>query len=193
MDQYDYLFNILVIGDTGVGKSSITERFTKNKFKEDFIPTIGIDFHSKIVFINGRKMKLHIWDTPGNNIYRVLNLKSQFRSTNAFIFVYDVTDQLSFDNISRWLDVAENKEVIKLIIGNKNDLITKKVVDPILAKEFAGSLDIKFLETSAKQSNSIEEAFISVTELCVKQKDENNKTSIIQIPSEPSKSNCILN
>ncbi|KAM9964880.1 hypothetical protein ACTFIW_004672 [Dictyostelium discoideum] len=200
MNQYEYLFKIVVIGDSGVGKSNIINRFVENKFIEEFISNIGVDLGYKIFYIQGRAIKLQILDTPGNQIFRVANTIKKFGISNIIIIVYDVTDQISFDNIPMWLTEVEkfapnNNNAIKIIIGNKCDLIIQRVVDHSLAKEFADSWNLKLFETSAKQSINIEDTFISVTEQCVKLKDhQNNKSNATTlISNQPQKSNCIIN
>ncbi|KAM9966385.1 hypothetical protein ACTFIR_006597 [Dictyostelium discoideum] len=200
MNQYEYLFKIVVIGDSGVGKSNIINRFVENKFIEEFISNIGVDLGYKIFYIQGRAIKLQILDTPGNQIFRVAKTIKKFGISNIIIIVYDVTDQISFDNIPMWLTEVEkfapnNNNAIKIIIGNKCDLITQRVVDHSLAKEFADSWNLKLFETSAKQSINIEDTFISVTEQCVKLKDhQNNKSNATTlISNQPQKSYCIIN
>ncbi|KAN0003790.1 hypothetical protein ACTFIZ_009941 [Dictyostelium cf. discoideum] len=199
MNLYEYLFKIIVIGDSGVGKSNIINRFVENKFNEEFISNIGVDLVSKIVYIQGREIKLQILDTAGNQIFRVSNTIKKFGVSNIIIIVYDVTDQNSFNNIPMWLieveKFAPNNNAIKIIIGNKCDLITQRVVGQTFAKEFADSLNLKLFETSAKQSINIEDTFISVTEQCLKLKDlQNSKSNTTTlISNQPQKSNCIIN
>ncbi|KAM9945878.1 hypothetical protein ACTFIT_004156 [Dictyostelium discoideum] len=199
MNEYEYLFKIIVIGDSGVGKSNIINRFVKNNFIEEFISTIGVDLGYKIFYIQGRAIKLQILDTPGNQRFKVTNTIKKIGVSNIIIIVYDVTDQISFNNIPMWLTEVEkfapNDNAIKIIIGNKCDLITQRVVDHSLAKEFADSWNLKLFETSAKQSINIEETFISVTEQCVKLRDllNNKSNTTTLISNQPQKNNCIIN
>ncbi|KAM9981409.1 hypothetical protein ACTFIY_003714 [Dictyostelium cf. discoideum] len=187
------------MGDSGVGKSNIINRFIENNFIEEFISNFGVDIGSKIVYIQGRAIKLQILDTAGNQRFRAINTIKKFGISNIIIIVYDVTDQNSFNNIPMWLTEVEkstlNNNAIKIIIGNKCDLITQRVVDHSSAKEFADSWNLKLFETSAKQSINIEDTFISVTEQCVKLKDhQNNKSNTTTlISNQPQKSNCIIN
>uniref|UniRef100_A0A8C1FX98 RAB1B, member RAS oncogene family b n=2 Tax=Cyprinus carpio TaxID=7962 RepID=A0A8C1FX98_CYPCA len=130
----DYLFKLLLIGDSGVGKSCILLRFA--------------------------------WDTAGQERFRTIT-SSYYRGAHGIIVVYDVTDQESYNNVKQWLkeiDRYASENVNKLLVGNKCDLTTKKVVDYTTAKEFADSLGIPFLETSAKNATNVEQAFMTMAE-----------------------------
>ncbi|KAK5577645.1 hypothetical protein RB653_002588 [Dictyostelium firmibasis] len=196
--EYEHLLKIVFVGDTGVGKSSILLRFADDTFSESYISTIGVDFKIKTVYFEGKPIKLQIWDTAGQERFRVNY--SHYRGCHGVMVVYDVTDQTSFENVPRWLQEIERyarEGIIKMIIGNKCDLVSQKVVDPFLAKELADSLDVEFLETSAKQAISIEEAFISMVRLNLNQIEENKSpTSVnskLTILKPPQKNNCIIN
>ncbi|EAL70401.1 Rab GTPase [Dictyostelium discoideum AX4] len=185
--EYEHLFKFVLAGDSGVGKTSILFRITDDTFTETHI-TIGIEFKIKTVYIEGKPIKLQIWDTAGEKRFRVHN--SHYRGCHGVIIVYDVTDQRSFENVPSWIEDIRryaNENVIKIIIGNKNDLVSQKVVDPFLAQEFADSLDIPFKEISAKQSINIEEAFISLVKLCINRIEE---TSLKKTQS-PEKNNFL--
>uniref|UniRef100_A0A671MYM1 Ras-related protein Rab-1B-like n=1 Tax=Sinocyclocheilus anshuiensis TaxID=1608454 RepID=A0A671MYM1_9TELE len=128
----DYLFKLLLIGDSGVGKSCLLLRFA--------------------------------WDTAGQERFRTIT-SSYYRGAHGIIVVYDVTDQESYNNVKQWLqeiDRYASENVNKLLVGNKCDLTTKKVVDYTTAKEFADSLAIPFLETSAKNATNVEQAFMTM-------------------------------
>ncbi|GJQ11865.1 hypothetical protein GpartN1_g3656.t1 [Galdieria partita] len=164
--EYDYLFKLLLIGDSGVGKSCLLLRFADDTYNESYISTIGVDFKIRTIELDGKTVKLQIWDTAGQERFRTIT-SSYYRGAHGIIIVYDVTDQESFNNVKTWLheiDRYANESVNKLLVGNKNDLTTKKVVDTATAKEFADSLGIKFLETSAKTSENVEQAFITMAQ-----------------------------
>ncbi|KAJ3215920.1 Ras- protein Rab-1A [Clydaea vesicula] len=155
--EYDYLFKLLLIGDSGVGKSCLLLRFADDTYTESYISTIGVDFVSKTV-------KLQIWDTAGQERFRTIT-SSYYRGAHGIIVVYDVTDQETFNNVKQWLqeiDRYANEGVNKLLVGNKSDLVNKKVVEYNAAKEFADSLTIPFLETSAKNATNVEQAFLTM-------------------------------
>jgi Ras-related protein Rab-1A len=165
MTDYDYLFKLLLIGDSGVGKSCLLLRFADNTYTDSYISTIGVDFKIRTLDIDGKMVKLQIWDTAGQERFRTIT-SSYYRGAHGIIVVYDVTDKVSFTNVKQWLGEIDRyacQSVNKLLVGNKADLVEKKVVDFNEAKEFADSLNISFLETSAKSSQNVEEAFLMMT------------------------------
>ncbi|KAK3554093.1 hypothetical protein QTP70_019043 [Hemibagrus guttatus] len=160
----DYLFKLLLIGDSGVGKSCLLLRFADDTYTESYISTIGVDFKIRTIELDGKTIKLQIWDTAGQERFRTIT-SSYYRGAHGIIVVYDVTDQESFNNVKQWLqeiDRYASENVNKLLVGNKCDLTTKKVVDYTTAKEFADSLGIPFLETSAKNATNVEQAFMTM-------------------------------
>jgi Ras-related protein Rab-1A len=162
--EYDYLFKLLLIGDSGVGKSCLLLRFADDTYTESYISTIGVDFKIRTIDLEGKTIKLQIWDTAGQERFRTIT-SSYYRGAHGIIVVYDVTDQVSFNNVKQWLqeiDRYASDSVTKLLVGNKCDLTTKKVVDKDAAKEFADSKGIPFLETSAKNSTNVESAFLTM-------------------------------
>ncbi|CAF3336246.1 unnamed protein product [Rotaria socialis] len=159
--DYDLLLKLLLIGDSGVGKSSLLKRFSDNIFTESFLPTIGVDFKIRTLNHNGKNIKLQIWDTAGQERFRTITA-SYYRGAQGIILVFDLTDLESFDNIKKWLTEIErngHEDVKKLLVGNKCDLTAEKVVDYGKAKKFADSLHIPYIETSAKDSNNVEQTF----------------------------------
>jgi len=162
--EYDYLFKLLLIGDSGVGKSCLLLRFADDTYTESYISTIGVDFKIRTIELEGKTIKLQIWDTAGQERFRTIT-SSYYRGAHGIIVVYDVTDQDSFNNVKQWLQEIEryaSDTVCKLLVGNKSDLTTKKVVDWTTAKEYADTLAIPFLETSAKNATNVEQAFLTM-------------------------------
>ncbi|CAO2640750.1 Ras-related protein Rab-1A, partial [Lemmus lemmus] len=133
-------------------------------YTESYISTIGVDFKIRTIELDGKTIKLQIWDTAGQERFRTIT-SSYYRGAHGIIVVYDVTDQESFNNVKQWLqeiDRYASENVNKLLVGNKCDLTTKKVVDYTTAKEFADSLGIPFLETSAKNATNVEQSFMTM-------------------------------
>ncbi|PAA72475.1 hypothetical protein BOX15_Mlig021038g1 [Macrostomum lignano] len=162
--EYDYLFKLLLIGDSGVGKSCLLLRFADDTYTESYISTIGVDFKIRTIELDGKTIKLQIWDTAGQERFRTIT-SSYYRGAHGIIVVYDCTDQESFNNVKNWLqeiDKYASENVNKLLVGNKCDLTSKKVVDFATAKEYADKLGIVFLETSAKNATNVEQAFMSM-------------------------------
>lgn len=161
-NEYDYLFKLLLIGDSGVGKSCLLLRFAENTYTQDYISTIGVDFKIRTIELDGKVIKLQIWDTAGQERFRTIT-SSYYRGAHGIIIVYDVTEQESFANVEQWLqeiDRYATSNVMKLLVGNKADLVDKKTVDYAVAKEFADQRGIQFLETSAADNSNVEQAFI---------------------------------
>jgi|UniRef100_A0A7S4C9R9 Ras-related protein Rab-1A len=163
--EYDFLFKLLLIGDSGVGKSCLLLRFADDTYTESYISTIGVDFKIRTIELEGKTIKLQIWDTAGQERFRTIT-SSYYRGAHGIIVVYDVTDMESFNNVKTWLseiDKYATDKVNKLLVGNKCDLVVKKVVDFQTAKDFADQLEIPFLETSAKNATNVEQAFMTMS------------------------------
>mmetsp|Transcript_84034 Transcript_84034/g.162158 ORF Transcript_84034/g.162158 Transcript_84034/m.162158 type:complete len:203 (+) Transcript_84034:73-681(+) len=159
--EYDYLFKLLLIGDSGVGKSCLLLRFADDTYTESYISTIGVDFKIRTFEQDGKTVKLQIWDTAGQERFRTIT-SSYYRGAHGIIIVYDVTDKESFNNVKHWVQEIEKYAadgVNKLLVGNKCDLSSKKVVSYDEAKDLADELGIQFMETSAKNSHNVESAF----------------------------------
>jgi len=159
--EYDYLFKLLLIGDSGVGKSCLLLRFADDTYTESYISTIGVDFKIRTLDLSGKTCKLQIWDTAGQERFRTIT-SSYYRGAHGIIVVYDVTDKESFNNVKHWMQEIEKYAadgVNKLLIGNKCDLSSKKVVSYDEAKELSDSLNVSFMETSAKNAHNVEQAF----------------------------------
>jgi len=139
-------------------------RFADDTYTESYISTIGVDFKIRTIELDGKTVKLQIWDTAGQERFRTIT-SSYYRGAHGICVVYDVTDMDSFNNVKQWLqeiDRYATEGVNKLLVGNKSDMADKKVVEYTVAKEFADSLGIPFLETSAKSATNVEQAFLTM-------------------------------
>jgi len=162
LSSFDEQFKLLLIGDTGVGKSSILLRFTDDLF-EDLSPTIGVDFKVKVMQVNRKKVKLTIWDTAGQERFRTLT-SSYYRGAHGVILVYDVTRRETFDNLKDiWLREVEmyssERQVVKMLVGNKIDAGDNRVVTRGEGEELGRSLGTMFIECSAKTKVGVQQAF----------------------------------
>mmetsp|Transcript_56585 Transcript_56585/g.99442 ORF Transcript_56585/g.99442 Transcript_56585/m.99442 type:complete len:217 (-) Transcript_56585:255-905(-) len=160
-DEYDYLFKVVLIGDSGVGKSNLLSRFTRNEFNLDSKSTIGVEFATKSIKVDAKTIKAQIWDTAGQERYRAIT-SAYYRGAVGALLVYDISKQVTFENVERWLkelrDHAEPNIVI-MLVGNKSDLRHKRAVSTETAMAFAESNNLAFIETSALDSTGVEEAF----------------------------------
>ncbi|CCG81959.1 GTP-binding protein SAS1 [Taphrina deformans PYCC 5710] len=162
--NYDLLIKLLLIGDSGVGKSCLLLRFSEDSFTPSFITTIGIDFKIRTIEIDGKRIKLQIWDTAGQERFRTITTV-YYRGAMGILLVYDVTDQKSFDNVKTWFGNVEqhaSEDVNKILVGNKCDFDEKRVVSQEQGQALADSLGIPFVEASAKANINVEEAFLSL-------------------------------
>ncbi|KAH7096237.1 GTP-binding protein ypt1 [Auriculariales sp. MPI-PUGE-AT-0066] len=162
--EYDYLFKLLIIGDSNVGKSCLLHRFADDTYTTSYVTTIGVDFKFRTIELEGKTVKLQIWDTAGQERFRTIT-SSYYRGAHGIIVVYDVTDMETFTNVKQWLqeiDRHASEGVEKLLVGNKSDLTPNKVVEYGAAKEFADHLSIPFLETSAKNATNVGQAFLTM-------------------------------
>jgi len=162
--EYDYVFKLVLIGDSGVGKSCLLLRFADDTYTESHISTIGVDFKIRTIQLDGKTIKLQIWDTAGQERFRTIT-SSYYRGAHGIIVVYDTTDSETFEHVKTWLheiDRYASENVNKLLVGNKSDLTSKRQVETETAKEFADSVNIPFLETSAKNATNVEDAFLTM-------------------------------
>lgn len=173
---YDFLFKLLLIGDSGVGKTCILVRFSEDAFNSTFISTIGIDFKIRTVEIDGKKIKLQIWDTAGQERFRTITT-AYYRGAMGIMLVYDVTTEKSFENIRNWIrNIEENAsaDVEKMILGNKCDLQESRVVDQERGRVLAEEHGVKFMETSAKSGLNVETAFLALARDIKNKMDKKN-------------------
>ncbi|KAG2256700.1 hypothetical protein Bca52824_075994 [Brassica carinata] len=160
-EEYDYLFKVVLIGDSGVGKSNLLSRFTRDEFCLESKSTIGVEFATRTLQVEGRTVKAQIWDTAGQERYRAIT-SAYYRGALGALLVYDVTKPTTFENVSRWLkelrDHADSNIVI-MLIGNKTDLKHLRAVATEDAQSYAEKEGLSFIETSALEALNVEKAF----------------------------------
>ncbi|XP_069065005.1 ras-related protein Rab-15 isoform X2 [Pleurodeles waltl] len=165
--QYDVLFRLLLIGDSGVGKTCLLCRFTDNEFHSSHISTIGVDFKMKTIDVDGIKVRIQIWDTAGQERYQTIT-KQYYRRAQGIFLVYDITSERSYQHIMKWAsDVDEYAPdgVQKILIGNKADESQKRQVGADQGLKLAKEYGMDFFETSACTNINIKESFTRLTEL----------------------------
>ncbi|XP_063719217.1 ras-related protein Rab-43-like isoform X2 [Symsagittifera roscoffensis] len=165
-EEYDYLFKVVLIGDTGVGKTCVVQQFKSNTFIERYASTIGVDFTMKTVAIDDKKVKLQIWDTAGQERFRTIT-QSYYRCANCVIVVYDVTRRDTFLSLQQWLEDVDRysgDNVLRVLIGNKCDSgEQQKEVSSTEAEDYHRAFQFsQFLETSAKDGTNIHQLFMGI-------------------------------
>jgi len=171
--DFDYLFKIIVLGDGGVGKTALTTRFATGVFKEQYKMTIGVDFSIKTINVNGRNVKLQIWDTGGQERFAYIR-PLYYRGASGAIFAFDITNRKSFENLEKiWFnEVFSNcgNEIPWILVGNKADL-TDREVSREEAEAFAAQRGVKYIESSAKSGQSVDEVFYELTKLLIAERE----------------------
>ncbi|KAB2074342.1 hypothetical protein ES319_A07G147900v1 [Gossypium barbadense] len=165
-EKIDYVFKVVVIGDSAVGKSQILSRFAKNEFCLDSKSTIGVEFQTRTVTIKTKVIKAQIWDTAGQERYRAVT-SAYYRGALGSMLVYDISKRQSFDSLARWVEElranADNSIVI-MLVGNKADLVDQRAVPTEDAVEFAKEQGLYFAETSALSGDNVDKAFFKLLE-----------------------------
>ncbi|XP_071131446.1 ras-related protein Rab-26-like isoform X5 [Mytilus edulis] len=166
VDHADEVFyKVMLIGDSGVGKTCLLVRFKDGAFLSgSFISTVGIDFRNKVVDVEGTKVKLQIWDTAGQERFRSIT-RAYYRDANALLLLYDVTNKASFDNIRAWLgEINEyaQEDVVIMLLGNKADMAGERMIRTEDGEKLAKEYNVAFMETSAKTGMNVDLAFMAV-------------------------------
>lgn len=170
IDTYDYLIKMVIVGDSGVGKSCLLTRFTDGTFTDGFISTIGVDFKIKTVTMNNKTVKIQLWDTAGQERFKTISV-SYYRGSQCIMIVFDLTDKSSFDNVRCWFDEIKtytNTNPACLLVGNKADLTNKRAVSDQEAYALAEALGVSYVETSAKDNTDVETAFNNLISTTIK-------------------------
>jgi len=167
--SYDMLIKILVIGESGVGKSSLLSQYTENYHNPNHISTIGIDFKIKQIYRKNKEIKLQLWDTAGQERFRTIT-SSYYRGSHAIMLVYDVTERVTFEKLSTWLEDIQRyctDDVQIILVGNKTDLSKRRVVGSEEAEEYALHNNLRYIETSVVNHHHIDEAFHMIVDATV--------------------------
>ncbi|XP_056310992.1 ras-related protein Rab-19-like isoform X1 [Danio aesculapii] len=161
-DSFDFLFKIILIGDSNVGKTSLVQSFSTGLFSQRQHNTIGVDFTVRTLNLDGRRVKMQVWDTAGQERFRTIT-QSYYRSAHGALIAYDISRRATFDSVQRWLHELHQygaANVLVALIGNKRDLEPQREVpfsDACRLAEDKGMLAA--LETSAREACSVQEAF----------------------------------
>ncbi|EFO91546.1 hypothetical protein GCK72_006107 [Caenorhabditis remanei] len=165
--NFDYMFKLLIIGNSSVGKTSFLFRYCDDSFTSAFVSTVGIDFKVKTVFRGDKRVKLQIWDTAGQERYRTITT-AYYRGAMGFILMYDITNEESFNSVQDWCTQIktyswENAQVV--LVGNKCDMDSERVVSMDRGRQLADQLGLEFFETSAKENINVKAVFEKLVEI----------------------------
>ena len=174
--KYDYIFKLILIGSSGVGKTSILQRYIQKIFNDDYTCTIGVDFFMKSMKIDDKLIKLQLWDTAGTEKFKSITT-GYYRGANAAFIVFDLTSRKSFESVSEWIEnyykfSNPDYERHVILIGNKSDLKNERIITEDEIDDFVKLNKIKYFETSAKNGENIDESFLFIAEQLMKDADE---------------------
>ena len=161
LDEYDFLFKLIIVGDSNVGKTNIMSKYIHNKFNYTSKSTIGVEFGTKIVKIDNKKIKAQIWDTAGQERYKSIT-SAYYKGAKGALIVYDITNKFTFESVDKWvqdLNSYGDKNLTLLLVGNKSDLEDKRQIMKEDGEEKAKSFNLGFIETSACSGDNIDKAF----------------------------------
>ena len=168
--ESDINIKLLLIGNTFVGKTLIVQKFIDNAFSKSTVATIGVDLQSKVIDINGKKVKYLIWDTAGEDRMKTMTY-SYYRGCHVILVVFDVTERKSFKNVTTWVECIDKfakSNVLRILVCNKTDLADKRVVTPEEGKELAEANGLKYYEISALTITGLHEMFEDIAKEYVK-------------------------
>ena len=178
-NDFDYIIKLLILGDSSVGKTNFLYKYTENKFNEKYLASTAIDLQTKQIKINGKKIKLQIWDTAGQEKYKSLT-KNFLLKAQGILILYDIANKTTFDNLKVWLSLVQEEcitDIPIIIVGNKMDIEDQRVVDKEEANEFAKEQNIQYIETSSKTGENIERAINMIVEKVLQKLDSSSDFS----------------
>ncbi|KAL5469001.1 hypothetical protein EMCRGX_G030167 [Ephydatia muelleri] len=178
--KLDYLFKLVLVGDAGVGKTSLLRRMSNDEFVANptITTSVAIDFKTRILDIDGKRIKLQIWDTAGQERYSMKSItKAYFRGSSCVVIVYDITSDVSYDNARQWLIFLQEYNILDdvMVLGNKSDLAETRAVSVANGKLFAKEYNGIFMEVSAKTGENVELALISLAKKIKDSKEHKNR------------------
>jgi small GTP-binding protein len=198
-NKYEYIFKIILIGSSSVGKSSILQRYIQKVFNESYSCTIGVDFFMKSLDIGDKSIKLQLWDTAGTEKFRSITT-GYYRGANAAFVVFDLTSKPTFDCLDEWIQnyykySNPDSEKNVVLIGNKSDLVNRREVNEEDIEKFANNNNLMYFETSAKDGKNIDECFYFIAEKLLKQfenKDDKEEKDKNVINSDNLRNNGVV-
>ena len=197
MSNPAYIFKFIIVGNSAVGKSCLLLRFDEDRFQPIHDMTVGVTFSIKMVHIDGQDVKVQIWDTAGQEIFRSIT-RSYYRDSACAFIVYDITDQTSFNKVEDWIHDVRNlapSDCLLVLVGNKLDLESQRVIKTDQAQELADKHGIMFFETSAQSGQNVETLFSDCVSAVYQrakaiQGENSPPQTSLNSPKQPEKDQC---
>ena len=177
--EFEYTIKLLILGDSNVGKTNFIYRFIENKFSQNYMATTGIDLKTSNIELNGKKIRVQLWDTAGQEKYRAIT-KNLFLKVQGFLTLYDITNEDSFVNLKSWVKLIKEEcgnHMPILIVGNKSDLYKVRAVEKDAAIAYAKEEKVEYIESSSKSGDNINEAISLIAEKVLESSEFGNDCS----------------
>ena len=177
--EYEFIIKILIIGDSTVGKTNFVYKFSEDKFSENYFATTGIELKTSSIQIDGKSIKIQLWDTAGQEKYRAMT-KNLYLKSQGIIILFDITNETSFINLKNWMSQIKEscgEDIPILLVGNKIDLEDNRVINKERAMEYANNENIEYIEVSSKTGENINKALTSLLQKILKRADSNSNFS----------------
>ena len=177
--EFEYTIKLLILGDSNVGKTNFIYRFIENKFSQNYMATTGIDLKTSNIELNGKKIRVQLWDTAGQEKYRAIT-KNLFLKVQGFLTLYDITNEDSFVNLKSWVKLIKEEcgnHMPILIVGNKSDLYKMRAVEKNAAIAYAKEEKVEYIESSSKSGDNINEAISLIAEKVLESSEFGNDCS----------------
>ena len=177
--EYEFIIKILIIGDSTVGKTNFVYKFSEDKFSENYFATTGIELKTSSIQIDGKSIKIQLWDTVGQEKYRAM-IKNLYLKSQGIIILFDITNETSFINLKNWMSQIKEscgEDIPILLVGNKIDLEDNRVINKERAMEYANNENIEYIEVSSKTGENINKALTSLLQKILKRADSNSNFS----------------
>ena len=177
--EFEYTIKLLILGDSNVGKTNFIYRFIENKFSQNYMATTGIDLKTSNIELNGKKIRVQLWDTAGQEKYRAIT-KNLFLKVQGFLALYDITNEDSFVNLKSWVKLIKEEcgnHMPILIVGNKSDLYKMRAVEKNAAIAYAKEEKVEYIESSSKSGDNINEAISLIAEKVLESSEFGNDCS----------------
>jgi len=178
-ESYDYLYKVVVIGDSGVGKTNIITRFTTNEFIVENKATIGVEFgHAEFKLADGIKIKVQIWDTAGQERFRAIT-RGYYKGAHGALVVFDITKAITFRNVEKWITELQefaDSDIVIMLVGNKTDLKDEREILTEEARRYSEKNNLLYIETSAFDGANIQQSFQNIVTTIYERKKKPEKS-----------------